>query len=205
MNDDNLISVVFHKIEREKALINAANAMRQSSNPQVQSSLDAQIREGRKNISYLEGRMRELQVRQTGQGGDGASTGSGAGGSGPVPPAHGNLALQLQDPRSNIASGQNQSRGGYAPERGGYGDPGSGGYMDQLGAGKGTMPSKPPYGPSAPGSAIPKARPNYSKLGKIPHLWELFLEVLTIYDRSYQSRYSIPWTSISTYAVPANL
>ena len=185
MNDDDLIGQVFHKIEREKALINAANAMRQSSNPQVQSSLDAQIREGRKNISYLEERMRELQIRQMGQGGDGMPTGAGNAGSGPMPPAHGNPALQLQDPRGNMASGPNQSRGGYPPEKGGYGDTGQGGYMDQLGAGQGVMPSKPPYGPSAPGSAIPKVRPNYSKLGKALSFIEVYREVLTIYDRPY--------------------
>ena len=182
MNDDDLISQVFHKIEREKALINAANAMRQSSNPQVQSSLDAQIREGRKNISYLEERMRELQMRQVGQGGDGVPTGSGNTSSGPVPPAHGNPALKLQDPRGNVALGQNQSRGGYPPEKGGYGNPG---YMDQSGTGQGTMPSKPPYGPSAPGSAIPKARPNYSKLGRTPSPVEINSTALTDRDRSH--------------------
>ena len=48
MNDDERINQVYRKIEREKVLINAATAMRQSSNPQVQASLDSQIRESKK-------------------------------------------------------------------------------------------------------------------------------------------------------------
>ena len=170
MNDDDLIGQVYHKIEREKALINAANAMRQSSNPQVQQSLDAQIREGRKNIGYLEERMRELQMRRIGQGVEGMSMGPSNNGK-PLPPVHGNPALQNQDPRSNLALAQNKGRGGYVQDQGGYGDPGQGGYMDQLGAGQGVMPPRPPFGPSAPDSTMPKARPNYSKLGKLsPHV-----------------------------------
>ena len=167
MNDDNLIGQVYHKIEREKALINAANAMRQSSNPQVQSSLDAQIREGRKNIEYLEGRLRELKMRRVGQSMEGMSLGPNSGG--PPPPSHGGYPPQ-QDPRNHPygASGgsRQQGRGGYGGDQGGYGDPPDGGYMEQLGAGQGMMPPRPPYGPTAPGLAVPKARPNYSKLGR---------------------------------------
>ena len=167
MNDDDLIGQVLHKIEREKALINAANAMRQSSNPQVQQSLDAQIREGRKNIGYLEERMRELQMRRIGQGVEGMSMGSSNNGK-PLPPVHGGSALLSQDLRSNPASLQIQGRGGYAQDQGVYGDPGPGGYMDQLSAGQGMMPPRPPFGPSAPDSKMPKSRPNYSKLGTLP-------------------------------------
>ena len=159
MDNDELISQVFHKIEREKALIHAANAMRQSSNPQVQHSLDAQVREGRRNIDYLEGRMRELQARR---GMENMSIDPRSNG-GPAPPAHGgNISPNRQMPLSP----QSQSRGGYSSNQGDYGDPGQGGYMNQLGAGTGAMPPKAPYGPSGPGSVVPKARPNYSKLGR---------------------------------------
>lgn len=164
MNDGDLIGQVYHKIEREKALINAANAMRQSSNPQVQHSLDAQIREGRKNIGYLEERMRELQMRRMGQGMENMTVGSSGNGS-PMPLAHGSQGAPPQNPRSHIASSQQQARGGYMQDQGGYGDPGSGGYRDQMGSDTGIMPPRPPFSPSAPGSAMPKARPNYSKLG----------------------------------------
>ncbi|MCJ1358336.1 MAG: Serine/threonine kinase [Icmadophila ericetorum] len=162
MDNEDLIKQVAHKIEREKALINAANAMRQSSNPQVQQSLDAQIREGRKNIDYLEERMRELRMRR-----DQSSEG-------PRPPAHGTS----RDPRAQ------QGRGGY--DQGGYGDPGPGGYQDQMVGGSGVMPPRAPFSPTAPNSAMPKARPNYSKLDLIkadtPYLgprFQLMLSQLT--------------------------
>ncbi|CAI7615537.1 hypothetical protein PCG10_000204 [Penicillium crustosum] len=74
MDGDELIASVFRKIEREKALITAASNMRQSTdNPLVQQRVDANIRDGRKNIAYLEEKMRELQIRQMNQ--DGGSPG----------------------------------------------------------------------------------------------------------------------------------
>lgn len=169
MNDDDLIGQVCHKIEREKALIHAANAMRQSSNPQVQHSLDAQIKEGRKNIGYLEGRLNELQMRRMGQGMDSMSIGSSNNG-GPAPPPHGNLSPQQQNLHNNAFGPPNPppktGMPGYLPDQGGYGSVGQGGSMDQLGGGQGMVPPRPPYGPPAPGSGMPKARPNYSRLGE---------------------------------------
>lgn len=135
MNDDERIDQVLRKIEREKVIINAANAMRQSSNPHVQQSLETKVREAQKNISYLEEKLRELQMRKAGQNRD--SSGS----QGPLPPAHG--------------------------ERGDYGDPPTGSYGNVLSAGHGMMPPRAPFGPPAPGSNIPKSRPNYSKLDLI--------------------------------------
>ena len=166
MNDDGLLNQVYHKIEREKALINAANAMRQSSNPQVQQSLDAQIKEGRKNISYLEERLRELQMRRNTQGLEGMTISNNNGGL--PPPAHDYAAAQIRNNQSYGAPTppRKDGRGGYMANQGGYGDPPPGGYMDALGAGQGMMPPRAPFSPPAPGSTIPKARPNYSKLGK---------------------------------------
>ena len=70
MDGDELIASVAHKIEREKALITAASNMRQSTdNPLVQQRVDANIRDGRKNIAYLEEKMRELQIRHMQQDG----------------------------------------------------------------------------------------------------------------------------------------
>lgn len=166
-NDDDIINQIYRKIEREKVLINAANNMRQSSNPQVQQSLDAQIKEGRKNISYLEERLNALKLQRMGQGMESMSVGSGSNG-GPPPPAHGGVSLQQLNPRNNSfgPNAPTQGRGrGYPPDQGRYGAPPQGGYMDQMGAGTGMMPTRPPYGPTAPDPAIPKARPNYSKLG----------------------------------------
>lgn len=172
MNDD-LISQVYKKIEREKILINGASSLRQQTdNPAVQQRADSQIREGRKNIKYLEDRMRELQMRRMGQGMEGMSMGSSSDG-GPPPPSHGSLPAHDGGMRANPRGGPplpppKDARGGYG-DRGDYadyGDPGRGGYS-QLGGGHGMMPPRAPFGPPAPASAMPKARPNYSKLGKL--------------------------------------
>ncbi|KAL2039909.1 hypothetical protein N7G274_007312 [Stereocaulon virgatum] len=150
MNDDDLINQVYRKIEREKVLINAANNMRQSSNPQVQQSLDSQIRESRKGIDYLEERMRELQMRRMEAQGASGSNG------GPPPPAHGGISPQQRNARS-------------AADTGDYGDPGNGGYMNDISGGHGIMPPRAPFGPPGPSSTIPKARPNYTKLDLIKY------------------------------------
>ncbi|KAJ5893517.1 C2 calcium/lipid-binding domain CaLB [Penicillium taxi] len=87
MDGDELIASVYHKIEREKALIAAASNMRQSTdNPLVQQRVDANIRDGRKNIAYLEEKMQELQLRRMGQDGGGSPSDRRAQGSGPPPP-----------------------------------------------------------------------------------------------------------------------
>ena len=163
MDDDELINQVYRKIEREKVLINAANNMRQSSNPQVQQSLDSQIRESRKGIDYLEERMRELQMRRME-----AMSGSGGNG-GPVPPTHGGSQQQrnarIAQRSDGSAPGSRDGGAGYPEEEGGYGDPGNGGYMNRMSGGNGMMPPRPPFGPPGPGSTMPKSRPNYTKLG----------------------------------------
>ena len=162
---DEVINSIYQKIDREKILINAAVAMRASSNPQVQLSLDAQIKEGRKNLSYLEQRLQELEEKRMGQRMDGMSLGQSGGG--PPPPAHGNLPPGSQRNNSYGEVPQPPPKGGYdqAYDQSGYGPAGGAGYMDTLGAGSGMMPPRPPYGPSNPAAGMPKARPNYSKLG----------------------------------------
>ncbi|KAL8713009.1 MAG: hypothetical protein Q9220_002869 [cf. Caloplaca sp. 1 TL-2023] len=161
-HDDDLINQVYRKIEREKVIINAANAMRQSSNPQVQQSLDSQVREARKGISYLEERLRELQMRKAGHSRESSS------GQGPLPPSHAGLSPQQR----NVRNAQQQGAPTPPPrdgQGGDYGDPGAGGYMNDLSGGHGMMPPRAPFGPPAPGSAVPKSRPNYSKLDLIKY------------------------------------
>ncbi|KAJ5122304.1 hypothetical protein N7526_009241 [Penicillium atrosanguineum] len=86
MDGDEVIASVYRKIEREKALIAAASNMRQSTdNPSVQQRVDASIRDGRKNIAYLEEKMRELQVRYTSNEGGSPHGQRHAPGSGPLP------------------------------------------------------------------------------------------------------------------------
>ncbi|KAL8944308.1 MAG: hypothetical protein Q9216_000492 [Gyalolechia sp. 2 TL-2023] len=166
MNDDERIDQVFRKIEREKVIINAANAMRQSSNPHVQQSLETKVREAQKNISYLEEKLRELQMRRAGQNRE--SSGS----QGTLPPAHGGFSPQhrgLSDAHRQgpPAPPPKDGGSGYVGESSDYGDPPAGGYGNVLSGGHGMMPPRAPFGPPAPGSTIPKSRPNYSKLDLI--------------------------------------
>src|SRR5690242_3911905 len=60
--EGDLMSSIYRKIEREKALIQAAMSMRQSTdNASVNQSLESNIRESQKNIAYLEDQMRKVQ------------------------------------------------------------------------------------------------------------------------------------------------
>lgn len=143
--DDELMATVYRKIEREKALITAATNMRQSTdNPLVQQKVDANIRDGRKNIAYLEEKMRELQLRKLGRDQPGSPTHqrhSGDHGGPPRPPPKDSFPNEPAD----------------------YGDIGPGGYSQ---GGTGVMPPRAPFHDDGPGSTMPKARPNFSKLGK---------------------------------------
>lgn len=144
MDNDELLASVYRKIEREKALIAAATNMRQSTdNPLVQQRVDANIRDGRKNIAYLEEKIRELQLRK-----------SNAGGASQQP---GDAERQPEDGEAPPPP----PKDGYG-QSGDYGDVGPGGYSQ---GGTGAMPSRAPYADPRPGAPVPKARPNYSKLG----------------------------------------
>ena len=160
MDDSHLIEQVQRKIQREKVIINAANAMRANSNPQVQQSLNSQIREAEKGIGYLEERLRELQLRRSGQG---SATQVGI----PPPPTHGTPQPQYGGRQQGAPTPPaKDGRGGYFPDGGDYGNPGQGGYMNDLSGGNMVMPPRAPFGPQAPHSVVPKPRPNYTKLGK---------------------------------------
>jgi Hr1 repeat len=158
---DSAIADIYKKIEREKALINAANHMRQSTNNlAVQARVDSNVRDGRRNIGYLEEKLQELQLRRIG--GDGA----------PPPPAHGGDPYQVSSGRQ----GRPGPQGGPTPPpkdayggRADYGAPGPGGY----GQGTSTMPLTSYNAPH------PKARPNFSKLGRMLAASQLFQYILT--------------------------
>lgn len=148
-NDDATISDLHRKIERERMLINAANQMRQATNnSNVNSRIDSQVRDARRNLQYFEKTLQDLQTRKLG--GDMSSMNLDCGNGGPPPPSHG----------APVAAG------GYrdAPtDAGSYGTPGPGGYS--MGGGNGLMPPRAPYAPPAPSSGGPKGRPTYSRLG----------------------------------------
>ncbi|KAM5445612.1 Serine/threonine kinase [Microsporum audouinii] len=145
--DDELIATVYRKIDREKALIAAATNMRQSTdNPLVQQRVDANIRDGRKNIAYLEEKMQELQIRKMGRGNTSPTAIRGSGEGPPIPP---------KDAGSS-----------YRGDQGGYGDIGPGGYSQ---GGTGMMPPRAPFHDPRPDASVPKARPNFSKLDLIKY------------------------------------
>jgi hypothetical protein len=141
--DDELMATVYRKIEREKALINAATNMRQSTNnPLVQQRVDANIRDGRKNIAYLEGRE---SGGQPGSPTTQRRSGPDYGGGPPQPP-----------PKD----------GSFMPH--GPGDYDNGGYNQGP---PGSMPLRAPFHDARPDAGTPKARPNFSKLGKQPNFY----------------------------------
>jgi len=140
MNTEDVVTSVQRKIDREKALINAANVMRQSTNnPAVLSRLDSQIRDGRRNIEYFEGTLRDLETRMENMS---LQPGGGSGGSRGNP-----ITPPPKDWNSYMPDG--------ADAQGGYGN---------LAGGHGLMPPRAPYAPAGPAGVQPK-RPNYSRLG----------------------------------------
>ena len=144
MNEDERTQDIQKKIEREKALINAALAMRsQTNNEAVKSRLDTQMRDGRRNLQFFEEKLRELQMRRGMEhmsvGSDGRPLSGDTLGTdyGPAPP-----------PKDN--------------ERAGYGAQ----EYSQIGAHGDLMPPRHPFDPQAPGSSnLAKTRPNFTKLG----------------------------------------
>ncbi|KAK0938150.1 Serine/threonine kinase [Friedmanniomyces endolithicus] len=158
MNDDAAVQQLYGKIEREKAIINAANSLRQATNnASVLSRGESQIRDARRNIQYFEQRLQELRTRKD------MSNLSMAGNGGPRPPQHG-----VSGRSGPSGSGGNNQQGyGGNSEGGDYGNPGPGGYS--MGGAPGLMPPSRPYAPPGPGDRTPRARPNYSKLDLIKY------------------------------------
>lgn len=157
-NDDEALTSIYKKIERERALLNAANQMRQQTqNELVRSRIDTEIREGRRNIQYLEERMQELQLRKKSQDLDNK-----------------NISPRQNRPESSGFRGENdgpplpppKDSRGYSDSRksGGYGTQ----EYNQKGGQADLFPSRHPFAPPGPGSTIPK-RPNYSKLDLIKY------------------------------------
>lgn len=156
MNDEEAIQNIYKKIEREKALINAANAMRaQTSNEAVRSRLDSQMRDGRRNLQFFEERLRDIQMRHVNQGVSDMNLGAGEESAGaPAPP-----------PKDASGAWSGGDRGSYGA--------GSTQYS-QIGQHGDLMPPRHPYAPPGPGTGTPKPRPNFTKLDLIkydtPHL-----------------------------------
>ncbi|EMC91585.1 hypothetical protein BAUCODRAFT_27875 [Baudoinia panamericana UAMH 10762] len=159
MNEDAAVQEIYRKIEREKAIINAANSLRQATNnASVLSRGESQIRDARRNIQYFEQRLQELRTRK--MGGD-MSNMSISGNGGPPPPQHGGSSAPAR-----TGAGMNNQQN-YHTRQADYGAPAAGGYS--MGGAPGLMPPRAPYAPPGPGDRSPRARPNYSKLELIKY------------------------------------
>ncbi|KAK7755551.1 Serine/threonine kinase [Diatrype stigma] len=161
MNEDEAMANIYRKIEREKVLLNGANAMRQqTNNDAVRSRLDSQMREARRNITFFEEKLRELQMKRMGQGMESMSISSGSTsttmrpGSGDVPAG----ADGAPQPPPKDA-------GEWSADRGSYGSL----PYSQIGGHGDMMPPRHPYAPPGPNTAIPKPRPNFTKLDLIKY------------------------------------
>jgi classical protein kinase C len=142
MNDDEKVLDISRKIEREKALINAANLMRQQTgNEAVRSKLDTQMREGRRNLEFFEERLRELQMRRLGQSVETMSLGGTTISSFTTEQGLDTGAAPAPPPKDASGYGQ-YHQGDLMPPR--------------------------PFPGQPPNSSMPKARPNFTKLGGIP-------------------------------------
>ncbi|KAK3677876.1 Serine/threonine kinase [Recurvomyces mirabilis] len=159
MNEDSAVTEIHRKIEREKAIINAANMLRQATNnASVISRGDSQIRDAQRNIQYFEQRLQELQTRKATSSMNNMSM---SGNGGPPPPQHGVPG------GGRTGGGMNNERGYTGGGQGDYGNPGPGGYS--MGGAPGLMPPSRPYAPPGPGDRSPRIRPNYSKLDLIKY------------------------------------
>ncbi|OIW28681.1 HR1-domain-containing protein [Coniochaeta ligniaria NRRL 30616] len=160
MNDEEKIMDIHKKIEREKALINAATLMKQqTSNAAVLSKLDTQMRDAVRNLKFFEGRLSELQMRRMGHGMENMSLGPpGTSGSRPKSSGTFNERDGPPAPPPKDASGSSL-----------YGDRSSIGGSTLYSQSGDQMPNKHPFPGQPPDSSMPKARPNFSKLDLIKY------------------------------------
>jgi hypothetical protein len=175
MNEDEVARDIHRKIEREKALITAANAMRQSTNnPAVVSGLDTKIRDGRRNIEYLESRLNELEMKRV----------------------NANMEGMHIDP-ANSGYGHQAGGAGYPNQ---YGNPNDFGQQRNAGM----QPPNPQFAQPGPASRARAPKPNYSKLGK-PDPTTPRHEIAHKIHRSHQVGHPTSRTSNSTHVVTTRI
>ncbi|KAI1081806.1 hypothetical protein F5B20DRAFT_57975 [Whalleya microplaca] len=163
MNDEEAMANIYKKIQRETALINAANSMRQqTNNDDVRSRLDSQMREGRRNLQFFEEKLRDLQMKRLGHGVDNMSIGSTSTAvSTSMRPPSGDVRGEVEgapQPPPKDAAGWSGDRGSYGSQS-----------YSQIGGHGDMMPPRHPYAPPGPSSSIPKPRPNFTKLDLIKY------------------------------------
>ncbi|KXJ92432.1 hypothetical protein Micbo1qcDRAFT_61991 [Microdochium bolleyi] len=158
MNEDEQIAAIQKKVDKEKVLLNAAQAMlQQTPNADVRSRLNNQMRDGRRNIQFFEEKIRDLQMKRLGHNVDNMSISSGS-------TAVGSANMR---PTSQGGPPPPPKDGGHYGDRASYGG-GSVQYSDIGGHGD-MMPPRHPFAPQTPGSGVPKGRPNFTKLDLIKY------------------------------------
>jgi classical protein kinase C len=116
------------------------------------------MREGRRNLQFFEEKLRDHQMRRLGHGVDSMSLSSSSTAVNSIRPKSSDMRGDAEGPPTPPP----KDTSGYGgTDRGSYG---SGGYSNIGGHGD-MMPPRHPYAPPGPGSAIPKQRPNFTKLG----------------------------------------
>ncbi|KAI1658399.1 hypothetical protein F4813DRAFT_47532 [Daldinia decipiens] len=161
MNDEEAMANIYKKIEREKALINAANSMRQqTNNDDVRSRLDSQMREGRRNLQFFEEKLRDLQMKRLGQGVDNMSIGSSSTAAGSLRPS----SLDMRDGEGPPPPPPKDA-GAWSGDQGSYGSL----PYSQVGGHGDIMPPRHPFAPPGPTSTVSKLRPNFTKLDLIKY------------------------------------
>lgn len=155
MNEDAALQEIYRKIDREKAIINGLNQMRQATNnASVNARVDSQVRDARRNIQYFEQTLTDLRAKKLSVDMGNMSM-SGNGG----PPAS-----QYGGTQQTGRGGNNQQ--GYGGGR--EGDYGSSGSATAHG-GEELAPPRAPYAPPGPADRSPRNRPTYSKLDLIKY------------------------------------
>ncbi|OAA66575.1 protein kinase c [Niveomyces insectorum RCEF 264] len=169
MNEDDRIIDICKKIEREKALIQAASMMRlQTNNDAVRSKLDSQMREGRRNLEFFEEKLREFQMRRLGQGVESMTIGSGGSSvstAGPTAATPGSMR-----PRSTDLRAEQDGPPPPPPKdsTSSWGDNSTLNSFSQSGR-LGDMQSPSSYSVSPANAPLVKVRPNFTKLDLIKY------------------------------------
>lgn len=150
MADEDKMMDIYKKIEREKALIQAANLMRQqTNNDNVRSKLDTQMREGKRNLEFFEEKLKELQLRRGMSNMSITSDGS----------ASGSRSRGQRHDSDTPPPAPPKDASGFATSGGDL-------QYSQIGQHGDLMPPRHPFAEPGPGSQ-PKARPNFTKLGML--------------------------------------
>jgi len=159
MNQNKTTQDIYRKIDRENAIINAANHIRQSTeNASVNSRVDSQIRDARRNIQYFEKTLEDLQIQTIERGLSTASlSGTGA------------VAQTRLHGRSSSSMSRDLVQEQDQLDRGHSGHEGYGVGEEPL-----NLLLSAPSAASEPGGESKRAPPSYSQLGEYnnQHQWK---------------------------------